>query len=452
MFSDSRIKHLKKISEKGDYVLYWVHASSRCSYNPALEFSIEKSLELGIPLLIIFIIDENYKEANIRHYRFLLEGLEDFRRDLNERDLDLKIFRGDPAGVILKLQKRAAVIITDKNYVGPQNEWIGEISEKLECSLCMVETNISVPVREVTDKEEYSAATFRKKYWKKAHEYLDHECNNENIRCGNFFEKLEGEMEFGEIEDILDQLNIADGIGASKFKGGYKRAKEELNLFIEKKLENYPKYRNDPNIDCLSNMSPYLHFGQISPVEIAKVVAEKGTKNFESYLEELLIRRELAINFCFYNPNYDNFEGLHSWSKKTLNEHRNDEREYIYSFEDFENCRTHDIYWNAAQKEMIIIGKMHGYMRMYWGKKILEWSETPEKGIAAAIKLNNKYELDGRDPNGYAGVMWCFGKHDRAWSERNVFGKIRYMNSAGLKRKFDADGYVEKIMNLQENL
>jgi len=164
-----------------------------------------------------------------------------------------------------------------------------------------------------------------------------------------------------------------------------------------------------------------------------------------AYLEELIVRRELSMNFIFYNETYDSFKGIPEWAKKTFKTHQRDKRPYLYSPEELENGRTHDPYWNAAQREMARKGKMHGYMRMYWGKKILEWSRTPEEAFRVALDLNNKYELDGRDPNGFTGVAWCFGKHDRPWGERQIFGNVRYMNDNGLRRKFDADGYVKKI-------
>jgi deoxyribodipyrimidine photo-lyase len=175
------------------------------------------------------------------------------------------------------------------------------------------------------------------------------------------------------------------------------------------------------------------------------MVLQTDSPGVDSYLEELIIRRELAINFVFYNPHYDSFDGLHEWQKKTLGEHSNDPRDYIYTENELENAETHDPYWNAAQRQMMRTGKMHGYMRMYWGKKIIEWTRTPEQAYKMALFLNNKYELDGRDPNGFAGVAWCFGKHDRPWKERAIFGKIRYMNAKGLKRKLDADAYVKMI-------
>jgi deoxyribodipyrimidine photo-lyase len=198
-------------------------------------------------------------------------------------------------------------------------------------------------------------------------------------------------------------------------------------------------------------MSPYLHFGQISPLYVALKVSKTSSAGKDSYLEELIVRRELSHNFVFYNNSYDKFACLEPWAMRTLNFHCRDKREYVYTFEQFEKAQTHDPYWNAAQKDMVITGKMHGYMRMYWGKKILEWSRNPQAGFKIALQLNNKYELDGRGPNAFAGVAWCFGKHDRAWGERSVFGKIRYMNAAGLKRKFDADAYVKKIEALEKN-
>jgi deoxyribodipyrimidine photo-lyase len=224
-----------------------------------------------------------------------------------------------------------------------------------------------------------------------------------------------------------------------------------LRGFLRNKLDHYTEKRNDPSLNYVSNMSPYLHFGQISPLYIALQVLKTNSPGCEAYLEELIVRRELSHNFLYYNNKYDMFEALPPWAKQSLNLHRKDKREYVYSLETFENAQTHDPYWNAAQEEMVITGKMHGYMRMYWGKKILEWSNSPEEGFKIALKLNNKYELDGRDANGFAGIAWCFGKHDRAWGEREVFGKIRYMNAAGLKRKFDPDEYVKRVNQMKED-
>ena len=195
-------------------------------------------------------------------------------------------------------------------------------------------------------------------------------------------------------------------------------------------------------------MSPYLHFGQISPLFIALKASETKSPGTEAFLEELIVRRELSMNFVFYNEKYDSLEAIPEWAKKTLGSHKKDKRQYTNTLEELESAKTHDPYWNAAQKEMVVRGKMHGYMRMYWGKKIIEWSKTPEEAFLIALYLNNKYELDGRDPNGFTGVAWCFGKHDRPWGERPIFGNVRYMNDKGLKRKFDTDGYVKMMDKL----
>jgi deoxyribodipyrimidine photo-lyase len=200
-------------------------------------------------------------------------------------------------------------------------------------------------------------------------------------------------------------------------------------------------------------MSPYLHFGQVSPIQIALKVRQASGKPKaakEAYLEELIVRRELSMNFVHFNAHYDSYEALPEWAKKTLETHKKDRREYLYSPNELEHAQTHDSYWNAAQKEMVATGKMHNYMRMYWGKKILEWSPTPEEAFGIALNLNNKYEMDGRDPNAFAGVAWCFGKHDRPWPERPIFGKVRYMNDRGLRRKFDIEGYVRRVESLPQ--
>jgi deoxyribodipyrimidine photo-lyase len=202
--------------------------------------------------------------------------------------------------------------------------------------------------------------------------------------------------------------------------------------------------RNDPNKEYCSNLSPYLHFGQISPLTIALKIQATKDSNTGAFLEELIVRRELSMNYVYFNITYDSFDSLPSWAKTTLLKHAKDPRPYLYTEEELETAHTHDSFWNAAQREMTQTGKMHGYMRMYWGKKIIEWTSSPKEAFQLALRLNNKYELDGRDPNGFTGVAWCFGKHDRAWKERPIFGKVRYMNDAGLTRKFDMSTYIQK--------
>jgi deoxyribodipyrimidine photo-lyase len=257
--------------------------------------------------------------------------------------------------------------------------------------------------------------------------------------------------------EIIDWKDIKNSIKVNRdvneidwLKSGEQNAQIVLKDFLEKKLDRYAEERNDPNKNVLSNLSPYLHFGQISAQRIALTVNQfyGNHPSSDSFLEELIVRRELSDNFCYYNTKYDSFEGFPDWAKKTLNDHRKDKREFIYSLEEFEKAKTHEDLWNAAQIEMVKTGKMHGYMRMYWAKKILEWSKSPEEALKIAIYLNDKYELDGRDPNGYTGCAWSIGGvHDRAWTERQIFGKIRYMNFNGAKRKFDVASYIKKYIN-----
>jgi deoxyribodipyrimidine photo-lyase len=311
--------------------------------------------------------------------------------------------------------------------------------------MVQVESDVIVPVETASPKEEYAAATIRRKINAQLDKFL------KPIKAGKPVKKSEINHDCVNLHKIINKLDIDRSVEeAPNFQGGTNTAIKELESFIDSKLDRFADLRNNPSKEYLSNMSPYLHFGQISPVYIALKILKSDSPGADSYLEELIIRRELSVNFSYYNPNYQSIDCLPDWALKTLKEHENDQRPYIYSLEELENANTHDPYWNAAQKEMVHTGKMHGYMRMYWGKKILEWVETPQEAYQIALQLNNKYELDGRDPNGYTGVAWCFGKHDRAWKERKVFGKVRYMNDKGLKRKFKIDKYVDRVDGIEE--
>ncbi|MDD5076928.1 MAG: DNA photolyase, partial [Sphaerochaetaceae bacterium] len=248
------------------------------------------------------------------------------------------------------------------------------------------------------------------------------------------------------LETIIHKLPIDHSIGkVDGFTGGTQHANALLDVFIESILPNYRTLKGDPSKNMTSKLSPYLHFGHISPIRVYRAVKEHDPYDDSGFLEELVVRRELAINFCYYNSRYDSYEALPNWAKTTLDAHRYDTRPAYYSDKQLIESQTEDPYWNAAQKQLVICGFMHGYMRMYWAKKILEWKESPEQAYSLALQLNNTYGLDGRDPNGYAGVAWCFGLHDRPWKERSVFGNVRYMNDRGLERKFKMADYVEHI-------
>ncbi len=306
-----------------------------------------------------------------------------------------------------------------------------------------VDTHNIIPCWELSNKKEYAAYTLRSKIQKKIIEYLDHfpRVRNHPYEWNNNYEQIDWDKlkNYSKLENF--HLN---------FKAGETQGILQLNKFLKEKLKIYNQNRNDPNIDGTSNLSPYLHFGHLSAqrvvLEAEKILKINNLKG--GFYDEIIVRKELADNFCFYEKNYDNIRGFQDWAFNTLKIHAMDIREYIYSLEEFENGQTHDALWNAAQMQMVKTAKMHGYLRMYWAKKIFEWTETPELAMDIAIYLNNKYELDGRDPNGYTGIAWSIGGvHDRAWKERKIFGKIRYMSYNGMKKKFNVKQYVKQYLN-----
>jgi deoxyribodipyrimidine photo-lyase len=452
MIQKERIKVLnRKGIQEGKYILYWMQASQRVEYNHALEFAILKANELRKPLIAFFGITDQFPEANERHYTFMVEGLREVKRSLEKRGIQMVILHKSPEIGVLQLAKKASLVVVDRGYLRIQRTWRDDASKKMDCPLIQVETDVVVPVEETSPKEEYAAATIRSKIKRKLDAFLVPLKEHEPI-----IDSLSLDFDSFDIEDVekaISKLRIDRSVKrVDSFNGGTKEAKSHLEIFLESKLDRFPELRNDPTFDYLSHMSPYLHFGQISPLYIALKVSKTRSLGVEAFLEELIIRRELSMNFVFYNKKYDSLESIPDWAKKTLRTHQKDRRPYLYSPKELENAGTHDPYWNAAQKEMVIRGKMHGYMRMYWGKKILEWSKTPEEAFKIALYLNNKYELDGRDPNGFTGVAWCFGKHDRPWGERSVFGNVRYMNDKGLKRKFDTDKYVKMLDGLDKEI
>lgn len=431
------------------YVVYWMQSSQRTEYNHALEYAIIQANKLKKPLVVYFGLTDSFPEANERHYYFMLEGLKEVKAELSKRNIKMLIRRISPEKGALEISSLAALMVVDRGYLRVEREWRKFLAENASCAVIQVETNVIVPIEEASPKEEYSAATLRNKISKKLEEYTlplsEREINEGSIKCILPFE----EYDIEDIDKAISQLKINKDIKrTSYYKGGTSNAKVLLENFIIRKLPHYNELKNEPGEDYTSNLSPYLHFGQISPLYIYMRLRDVHIEDKKDFLEELIIRRELSMNFVFYNDKYDSYECIPAWAKSTLEKHLQDDREFIYSLEELERGKTHDIYWNAAQKEMVITGKMQGYMRMYWGKKILEWSKTPEEAFNTAIYLNNKYLLDGRDPNGFTGVAWCFGKHDRPWREREIFGTVRYMNDKGLKRKFNMERYLIKIQSI----
>jgi deoxyribodipyrimidine photo-lyase len=448
MIQKERIKVLnKKEVKKGAYVLYWMQASQRAEYNHALEYAISKGNDLHQPVIVFFGITDHFPEGNERHYTLMLEGLREVKVSLEKRGIQMVILHKSPELGAVQLAKRASLAVVDRGYLKIQKKWRNDAANQMDCPLIQVESDVIVPVEEASPKEEYAAATIRSKIHKKLSHFLV-PLKLSVPTAGSLSFDFDS-FDISDVDKAISKLHIDRSIKkVDAFHGGTKEALKHLEIFLEEKLDRFPELRNDPTLEYLSQMSPYLHFGQISPLFIALKALETKSPGKEAFLEELIVRRELSMNFVFYNEKYDSYQSIPEWAKKTLKSHQKEKRQYVYNLEKLEKGETHDPYWNAAQKEMVVRGKMHGYMRMYWGKKIIEWNKMPEEALRIGLYLNNKYELDGRDPNGFTGVAWCFGKHDRPWGERPIFGNVRYMNDKGLKRKFDADGYVKMMDKL----
>ncbi|MFO7797383.1 MAG: deoxyribodipyrimidine photo-lyase [Promethearchaeia archaeon] len=439
-----RVRQLKKAPEKKGPILYWMSRDQRINDNWALIYAQEKAIKTKSPLVVIFNLLPEFKEATMRAYKFMVNGLQKLEKKLDSLNISFVLKQGYSEETIPNFidDYNISVLITDFSPLKIKQAWIDKIKDLISVPFYEVDAHNIIPVWEASNKKEYAAYTLRSKIESKLNQYLDEfpKIKKHPNPWNENFSSIEWSKIFNKMNLQQIQSNSID------FISGEDEAHKTLKKFLKTKFHDYNRDRNDPTKDATSNLSPYLHFGHIASqrvvLEAQKVKPIKQLKN--SFYDEIIVRKELSDNFCFYESSYDAFEGFHSWAKETLNTHRNNEREYIYSTEDFENAKTHDDAWNAAQLQMVKTGKMHGYMRMYWGKKILEWTESPEQALDIAIYLNDKYELDGRDPNGYTGIAWSIGGiHDRAWKERKIFGKVRYMSYNGLKRKFDIQNFID---------
>lgn len=436
--------------QSGEYVLYWMQQSQRPDWNHALEHAIHHGNKLNLPIVTAFGISQRFPEANERHYLFMLEGLQQTMERLRKRNIRLVLRLSPPAELIPNLASEAALVVTDRGYLRVQKQWRRRVSERVPCRMVEVETDAVVPVGRASSKEEYAARTLRPKIGELLSDYLNPMEHTEPARSSLGLD-LNG-LELTDLSEMLRSMRISrDASPVTSFQGGPEPAHERLQEFISTKLNGYSEKSSDPNADCVSRLSPYLHFGQISPLEMVLSVQNASSaseEDHDAFLEQLIIRRELAFNFCEHNDRYDEYECLPEWALETLSDHADDEREYTYTMQEFDRAQTHDPYWNAAQKRLVATGYMHNYMRMYWGKKILEWTPDPRTAYRSALTLNNRYELDGRDPCSFANIAWCFGKHDQGWKERAVYGKVRYMNANGLERKFDMNRYLKETEDL----
>lgn len=448
-----RIKKLNSKSENssGKFVAYIMEASQRAFYNHALEFAISYANSLNKPLIVIYNLTDKYKFSNLRYYTFIIEGLIKLKKDLDERGLKFFIKKSDYVSGSIEISKNAVAIITDRNYLKLQRNWRTKVAQTIDVPLIEVESDVIVPVELVSGKKEPYAATIRPKILRLLDQFLE-PVTHQELKINSSYIEFD-HLNYKNVDEFISILQIDRTVKpvSEYYEGGYDKAMEFLKIFIEKKLPYYKALRSDPTKDFQSELSPYIHFGQISTLQILLEILKHYNikdENVQSFINEIVIWRELARNFCLYNPMYNEYEGIPEWAKKTLEEHLKDKREFTYSLEELEFAKTHDPYWNAAQIQLLKTGKMHNYMRMYWAKKLIEWTEHPKIAFDYACYLNDKYELDGRDPNGYAGISWCFGTHDRPWFERPIFGKIRYMNDKGLERKFEIKKYVEKFASL----
>ena len=444
MVDPRRVRIVKQGSIGSGSVLYWMSRDQRVNDNWALLFAQELALERKVSLGVVFCLAPSFLNATSRQYGFMLEGLQEVENHLAELNIPFFLLIGSPEQELpaFLVKHHIGGLVTDFDPLRIKQQWKKEVAAHIKSRIYEVDGRNIVPCWEASSKKEYAAYTLRPKIHRALPEFLkDFPLAQKHpfpwpkkVKKTNWDEaeiSLKIDRSVPEIDWLLP---------------GEKAAAATLDRFLTKKLSAYASRRNDPTEDGVSNLSPYLHFGQISAQRVALQLKKKkvNKESKDGFLEELIVRRELSDNFCFYNPDYDRFAGFPEWAQKTLNEHRGDKREYLYSLEQFEDGKTHDDLWNAAQMEMVHRGKMHGYLRMYWAKKILEWTGSPEEALEVAILLNDKYELDGRDTNGYVGIAWSVGGvHDRAWKERPIFGKIRYMSYGGCKAKFDVNSYIK---------
>lgn len=438
----------RSVNTAGRYVLYWMQMFKRTSQNHALEVAIRKANSLNVPLVVYEGLKYYYPWASDRIHTFILEGVEERRRALADAGIryvfNLQKNESAPGGTVAALARDACLIVTDDFpcFIIPEHN--RRVSERADIPVFAVDSCGVIPMSRF-EKEEFAARTIRPKIHRIWADYLKPFAESKVNVDGAGLEVNSPETFVDDIPRLVAECSIDHQVSPSPiYRGGSLAARERLSKFVDQILPFYDEGRNKPERDGSSRLSAYLHFGMISPVEIALAVkgADAPDDAKDAYLEELIVRRELAFNFTRFNPHYDSLKALPDWVQLTMRKHAADEREFVYTPEQFERAETHDELWNAAQRELVATGEMHNYIRMLWGKNVIAWSRSYEEAFATLVHLNNKYALDGRDPNSYTGIHWCFGKHDRPWMERSVFGTIRCMTSNSTGKKFDSKKYI----------
>jgi deoxyribodipyrimidine photo-lyase len=452
---DKRVTCLKDapIRKMASYVLYWMQTARRAENNEALEFAVNQANALKLPLLVYDELRFDHPYACDRHHYFILESISELKSRLEEKGIRY-LFRlerrpSDRIPAVLRLASKSALVISDDFPTTTVRKKSLATAAKLDIPFFLVDANGIVPLSAL-NKQEYAARTIRPKIQR-----LLPECMQpvRTVHLDKADRRLKVDME----ETVLARQPLEAWVTAcairheiprsTLFKGGYSQARWRLADFISWKLNSYSKARNNPARDGTSGLSPYLHHGVISVREIVEEIqkAKRDKASCEGFLEELIVRRELSYNFTKFNETYEEIGALPQWVQRNLSRHAHDRRAHTYTLRQFELGQTHDPIWNACQFELATSGKIHGYMRMFWGKKIIEWSRTYPEALETMIYLNNQYALDGCNPNSWTGILWCFGLHDRPWGERPVFGTIRYMSGESLKRKVDLDSYIGRV-------
>lgn len=424
-------------------VAYWMHREHRAADNHALLFARELALERKVPLVVLYGLAPEFLQAASRQFLFLVKGLEKTAQVLESKNIPFLMRLGSPDEVVPELVRDLDIsaLVMDFDVLRLKRQWMKTVADAVQGDVWEVDSRNTVPCRLVSDKREYAARTIRPKIHRLLSDFLV-----EPPALKKHPHTLKKRPATATMDEAMAQAASAPSLPETAFTSGETAAREQLEAFIGNGLDVYGEGRNVPTNPGVSRLSPYLHFGQISGLRVLHEVTARGSNrdSVAAFVEQLVVRRELSDNFCFHEPDYDNPGCFADWAVTTLEEHLDDARPYLYSLEELERASTHDALWNAAQMEMVRTGHMHNYMRMYWAKKILEWSPHYGEAMERAIFLNDRYQLDGRDSNGYTGVAWSIGGvHDRAWGERPIFGKIRFMSYNGAKSKFKIREYID---------
>ncbi|MEM8864316.1 MAG: deoxyribodipyrimidine photolyase [Planctomycetota bacterium] len=475
----------KPVDSDGKFVLYWMIANRRAHWNYSLDRAVDWSEELGLPLVVLEALRCDYRWASDRLHKFIIEGMQDNAADFDRAGVTyypyLEQKPGDGRGLVKALAEKAAVVVSDDFPCFFLPAMLRAARRQIPVRFELIDSNGIYPMRE-TDRVFSRAYDFRRHLQKNLKPHLAEspaENSLEGIdlpRAFPLYDNFTDQWPIADLDhaiDHLDEFPIDHDVKPAPDKGGSEAAQERLKLFVKKRLDNYEN-RNQPEEDAASELSAYLHFGHISAHQVFAAVADEdgwapnklsdktsgsssgwwgGSEYFESFLDELITWRELGYNRCALTNDFDQYESLPDWAQETLAEHADDPRDHIYSLEEFEQAKTHDELWNAAQRQLVLEGRIHNYMRMLWGKKILEWTESPRDALEVMVELNNKYALDGRNPNSYSGIFWVLGRYDRAWGpERPIFGKIRFMSSDSAARKLRLKQYVARYNDGERSL